>query len=693
MNDHGNHRTPIDQATRTPVLEPPEVDLIGIVERPEWQEFLRDVEKRIPNPVIRDEFMNKRGERLALECLWAFDARRAASHSGNVEKEVFYEDRVNTSRKAFDAALDNYLLARAFGNPVQSPLKNPLAVRNASEEEIDGDQGEQPISRQITMDSQAEFEQSQQLFDDFDGQHINESPPVEQVVEISPQLRPQLGKRRSTATLLSPTEAKFERPKSYADPLTGQEMVFYPAPVPSMLQLPPKLSQRPNAQARAKRHTQILASASGARPAHGRSKSAVWLPDIVDGTDDDRRKSFMDVGLSGASQPSGGSVPERPKDARRNTTQPMLPEHLRANEYFEQMAPVQVVEIKEQSAAKTLDDILDASAHAPVSAFTDHAIAGRLGAEIYGHDYPKSRTKSQIFSSGSGVLDPEGKDKENKKPALVKRASSFFGLINKSDDALGGERKSTLSILGRGKSPVYDVVGERSPTFQRDDARDQESEDDEVQGGEPREMDTRYEEDLYSGAPTTLLAELQLRKQQAKQRTQPTALPAGYRTTLLEMDAVAQTTEDRRKSKRVTLAWQDQSVVQQEREQESEDEDVPLGVLFPEQARRQQDNAVRPMGLLERREIEDNEPLSKRRERLLARQPLTRPPVVKRASTLNFGGNNPSVSHVNSWVAAMAEQARRQQDNGVRPVGLMDGRELDDDEPLSKRRERLLGLR
>ena len=186
-------------------------------------------------------------------------------------------------------------------------------------------------------------------------------------------------------------------------------------------------------------------------------------------------------------------------------------------------------------------------------------------------------------------------------------------------------------------------MGAQSPTLQRDDARDEESEDDEVQGGEPREMDARYEEDLYTGAPTTLLAELQLRKQQAKQRTQPTNLPVGYRTTLLEMDAVKQVQEKDRKGKRVTLAWQDQDVVKREREAESEDEEVPLGMLFPEQARRQQDNAVRPMGLMERRELEDNEPLSKRRERLLGKQPLVRPAVVKRASTMmNFPTNNNS---------------------------------------------------
>ena len=514
-------------------------------------------------------------------------------------------------------------------------IQRPLAVRNPSKDELDGDLAEQAggvgLSRPVTQDSKLEFEQSQQLFEDFDGQHINETPPVEP--EQPPQVRPELGKRKSTATLLSPTVDKFERPKSYADPLTGQQMVFYPAPVPSMLQLPPKLSNRPNAKERAKRHTQVLASAP--KPAHVRNKSSVWLPDVVD--EEEKRKSFMDIDLGGLSNSSDTGAPARPKDTRRHTAQPALPEHLRANEYFEQMAPTQVVQIKEQSAAKTLDDILDASAHAPVSAFTDHAFAGAIGAEVYATEHRKTRTKSTLFGSQSGLLDPEGK--ENKKPVLGKRASSFFGLINKSEDALGGDRKSTLGILGRGKSPVYDVVGEKSPTLQRDDARD--PSDDEDEDEEQREMDGRYAEDVYTGAPTTLLAELQLRKQQAKQRTQPTFLPNGFRTTLLEMDSVAQVEEKNRKGKRVTLAWQDQDIVQRERDQESEDEEVPLGMLFPEQARRQQDNAVRPMGLMERRELEDNEPLSKRRERLLGKKPLMRPELVKRASTMiNFPGKN-----------------------------------------------------
>ncbi|KFY21408.1 hypothetical protein V493_07418 [Pseudogymnoascus sp. VKM F-4281 (FW-2241)] len=130
---------------------------------------------------------------------------------------------------------------------------------------------------------------------------------------------------------------------------------------------------------------------------------------------------------------------------------------------------------------------------------------------------------------------------------------------------------------------------------------------------------------MYSGAPTTLLAELQLRKQHAKTRTQHPPQPAGSRSTLLELDAVALVETKARQQKRVTLAWQDPhpSIAAAE----EEDDDVPLGVLFPGQALQQLDRASRPMGLMERRELEDNEPLSQRRERLLGRGGLQREPL------------------------------------------------------------------
>ncbi len=517
-------------------------------------------------------------------------------------------------------------------------IRRPLAVRNACGDQHDSDLGQQPLGRPYTSDSAAEFGQSQQLFEDFDGQHIDE-PPVPSPEHMPPPRQPPIEKRPSSGNNLSPVSSHFnDRPKSYADLLTGQQMVFYPAPVPSMLQLPQKLSKRPNAGERAKRHTQVLATA----PSHTRNRSSTkWLPESNehDVSDAEKRKIFMDDESSNA-------------PTRMNKRDSQMPAQLRANEFFEQMAAAQTIEIKDQSAVKTLDDILNASAFAPVSAFTDHAIMGRLGADIYSsEDYGKKvdrerreMARSEMYSYGFGTsVALTGEGKQVKKEVR----KSFFGLgkaVNDDDEfaeqkeTKSNGRKSALGLFGTGlKSPTYEVVGEKSPGLVRDDANDSPSDDEEE---DQREMDGRYAEDVYTGAPTTLLAELQLRKQQAKQRTQPTSLPQGYRTTLLEMDSVAQVENKLRKQRRVTLAWQDQSVVDKEREQDSEDDEVPLGMLFPEQARRQMDNEHRPMGLLERRELEDNEPLSKRRERLLGNQPLGRPKVVQRASMMNVSTPN-----------------------------------------------------
>ncbi|KFY57727.1 hypothetical protein V497_05303, partial [Pseudogymnoascus sp. VKM F-4516 (FW-969)] len=321
----------------------------------------------------------------------------------------------------------------------EAEVRRPLAIRNLSADDIDVDEEKTDIglNKIIADDSQSEMEQAQELFDDFDGQHYanQAAPPAPPTEPPAAQPRPELDRRSSSANTLS-----MARPKSYADPLTGQQMVFYPAPVPSMLMLPQKLSNRPSPAKREKRRTQALSTLPPIA-----LQSAPWLQDVVEGE---------------AAQPE--QVPDevldseylaqhhRQKVGGRRSTQDMLnmPEHLRANEYFEQPQPHQIVEIKGQSAVATLDDILNASAYAPVGAFTDHTFAGRLGAEVYGaHDPRTTRTKSQL-------LTPEP-------PTAKKRVSSFFGLGlggNKNDD-----RTSTVtSILGLNKTPSYTAVAEDS---------------------------------------------------------------------------------------------------------------------------------------------------------------------------------------------------------------------------------------
>ena len=97
--------------------------------------------------------------------------------------------------------------------------------------------------------------------------------------------------------------------------------------------------------------------------------------------------------------------------------------------------------------------------------------------------------------------------------------------------------------------------------------------------------------------------------------------PNGMHSTLLQLDAVAQIERKRRKGKPTTLAWEDPHQHGAEMQQEEDDDDIPLGVLFPGKNglinKVGVSNWDKPLGLLARRDREENEPLSKRRNRLL----------------------------------------------------------------------------
>lgn len=98
------------------------------------------------------------------------------------------------------------------------------------------------------------------------------------------------------------------------------------------------------------------------------------------------------------------------------------------------------------------------------------------------------------------------------------------------------------------------------------------------------------------------------------------------------MDAVAQVEQKSRKQKRINLAWEDPAVQAQD-DGEGSDEDVPLAMLYAKKSR----DMSRPMGLMERRDMEDNEPLSQRRNRLQGR------PLAPRAATMmNLSGPDPT---------------------------------------------------
>ncbi|KAL8895444.1 MAG: hypothetical protein Q9207_008171 [Kuettlingeria erythrocarpa] len=462
------------------------------------------------------------------------------------------------------------------------------------------------------------------LFADFAGVHTatHEAPTDHASAEAEPRPR-QSSNRISSAG----------RPQSYLEPIPGENMVYYPAPVPMMLNLPQKLSKQPQAPQMDKRRSKML---SGLDP--NARKSAAWLPNTVEGED-------------GALAEEGESP--RIKNDRRKTVGE-LPPQLRASLFFDYPSVQQDVEMKGGSAVETLDSILDASAFAPVSAFTDHPIAGRVGKEVYGRA-PAERRLSYI-----PLAEPDTQSRRSSMNLLKKRNSSS----NLLDDtqkrrssllSLGfGRRKSSAPQLEEGSGyPEYlagPMPSEVSPLQHGDEVAEMEED---AEGGffdAQSQLDgERADEESqligeYHGAPTTLLAELQLRKEQQKQRnrTAATAFPNGMHSTLLELDAVAQIQKQARTKKHTQLAWEDPNA-QYAGLENDDDEDVPLGVLFPGQKSKANghrgaydDN--RPLGLIARREMEDNEPLSHRRARLRGEPSIRRTPSPDPRGNVNTLG-------------------------------------------------------
>lgn len=448
------------------------------------------------------------------------------------------------------------------GRPLDLKANNPASISSLPEGEGGlrlsvASQGSIPDDRPPTSASNDTYHQAQSAFQDFDGVHFLSGLPHERDGSILRRI-----------SLKHPPLAKDS--KAYREAQPGENMIYYPAPVPVMLNLPPRLSKNNLAQAEQRR----LQALSGI-PSEMR-KSAAWLKE-----QDDAR-----------SLPGGKSSLD-------------LPPQLRASAFFEQPSVTQDLQLKNGSAVQTLDSILDAAAYAPVFTFTDHPIAGHVGKEVYG---PNTSPRK-----GVQLPDMKGKKRRGSLSNMLKtrRSStllSLSGLVrpkSKGPQALDADEYASGDDLDRAAAEAISPAEDEIP--------DANGEEEEMEEEEEEEENAAASE--FAAAPTTLLAELQMRKEQQKlrNRTAADAFPNGMHSTLLELDAVTQLQQKARKTKHVTLAWEDHKEADK---QNFEDEDVPLGVLFPEKDRADGFNINRPVGLLERRELEDNEPLSHRRARL-----------------------------------------------------------------------------
>ena len=494
-------------------------------------------------------------------------------------------------------------------NSDPNDIEIPTTQSPEPEKEQDGEPVEDEEQPRASQDT---YRQAMGLFSDFDGTHTKDP-----AVEPEP---PPIDRRRSQARLSQLPIIPQPPP---------DDMVYYPAPVPMMLNLPKRLSKLPAAPKRAQRQSQLIDSLGQDARA-----SAPWLPELPHMSEDDHNDP----------DPDEAHISTQAQNRRSMAN---LPPQLRASMFFDYPAARQDVAIKGESAVATLDSILDASAFAPVSAFTDHPIAGRAGGDIYGRTQVRSRTS---------IVPVELGEKQ-------KRRSSINNLLKRSSttDLLNENEKRRSSILGLGvfdrrKSSGHQLEDAQEfprgePASPANDIDDNDAANHEVLENDQEDADLQDDleeqaEELVTGAPTTLLAELQMRKQQQKKRTRTaaTAFPDGMHSTLLQLDAVAQLEKQNRFKKHTTLAWEDPDA-QPQGFQNEDDEDVPLGMLYPahpmderEKARRLDE--ARPLGLIAKRELEDNEPLSHRRARLRGEPSVRNSSMVQRGTMYTLDSPN-----------------------------------------------------
>lgn len=431
--------------------------------------------------------------------------------------------------------------------------------------------------RPTTAVSTDSYQQRMHLFADFDGVHIS---PNQHFIPSS--------KDEGDATKLSlqilPREQDLQGTQLFPpEPPLSQTMVYYPAPVPMMLNLPQKLSKVPPMSLKDKRRSQMLGAISSASVRN----TVLGLPEVLEGQEEGYTGRNTNI------------------DIRRSIAD--LPLQLRADLYFEHKPIQQTVELEGDSAVAILDSILDASAHAPVSAFVDHPIAGQVGAQVYGRS-PQRNTNALPLSN------PESRKRRSSLNILKHRQSRATILEDRPQSPLVDPRsvsqqRDWSAQWAEGHTPTNEYEAIETNETQAETREGEENKDEAGEGGK--------ENDLFTAAPTTLLAELQIRKQQQQQRgrTAATAFPNGMHSTLLELDTVAQVQRQSRKQKHVTLAWEEAG------QHNADDEDVPLGMLFP--SRKVMPNNIsgrydenQPLGLIAKRNLEDNEPLSQRRARL-----------------------------------------------------------------------------
>ncbi|KAF3905380.1 hypothetical protein ABW21_db0203788 [Orbilia brochopaga] len=379
-------------------------------------------------------------------------------------------------------------------------------------------------------------------FDDFDGVHFAKSTRSSEV----PQLV-----ENSTPAAAATTPAN-EQPLLDGD---RGDLVYYPAPVPVMLNLPPKLSsarvqshvQAPLAEApRTKRESLTPFRRSlGLKASHSKADVSSMFDNILDATVASPVLSVVSHSVS-------------------NTKVPGHSGHARSTSKLSLLAP------------RIEDPLSQLQAPGQTPAVSNAEDSPQL---------PPLRHFLQATIVGSSTLEGE---------------TTMVGSSSAAEELTDGPLRSSYYPPSAHSGNEDTEVQEAETGGEGEEAEEGKGEDEE-------------EGDGIQFVPATLIAELEARKTQQRARTNNVAGIGETRQvpTLLERDALAEVKHQARKRGPVNLAWQaDQNAV------EEEEDEVPLGLLFANKLSTRPNEVLRTPGLLAMREAEDNEPLRRRRERL-----------------------------------------------------------------------------
>lgn len=423
----------------------------------------------------------------------------------------------------------------------------------------------------------------------------------------------------------------------WAEPPPSENMVYYPAAVPTSLNLPKRISQQPSHMINAIRRSQLL----GSLPA-GARQSALSVS----------TGGNITANLRSSDDQTAISESEEPRQQRQSVLNfTKLPPQLRASVFFDHESVSHQITVKDGSAVATLDRLLDASARAPA----DHSpqdldLSGGITSRCH------KRGKSSALSSLFDHKVEAGKSRMSllpfKKFSSGKTAQLEQDNAIKDDDPIDSDDDN------------YQSCGDEAGEMEQQDNSDEYADNDDSNNlKENIELKAKPEmpslEEQYLAIPNTLLAELQSRKQQlrSRNRTAATSFPNGMHSTLLELDAVEQIEKKRRQAQKTSLAWEDPTAATA-RHNVRDDEDVPLAVLFPTKhglANKAGGNDWdRPLGLFEKKHLEESEPLSKRRNRLMGFDP-TRAPASQTQQQLIVDGEQ----HSEHEDETLAQRTRR----------------------------------